>query len=295
MNLQALIETGPTAASGEDGRFSLAELEAVALAGRGFIAEALLDGVIARCAAAGAPVDVTVDGEAASVDLAPACAALAGWDGRVSAESTGAQVWREMVGSGLFTADDVYGAGGLWATDFDPADPVATPGGLADPEPEGDRVLQALATALVRLERAGVAPDAPLGALQHLQKGDVRHPVPGGQDAEGVMQIASWSSGASGTLLEDPGRGTVINSATDLTDRGYPVNYGNSYVLAVSFTPEGPQARALTVYSQAEHEGSPHFDDQTALAASGALRAVRFAEADIAADPALRSVTVTLP
>ena len=51
MNARYLVDTSATGPLGEDGRMTLAELEAAALSGRGIIAEELLEDVIARCEA----------------------------------------------------------------------------------------------------------------------------------------------------------------------------------------------------------------------------------------------------
>ena len=60
-------------------------------------------------------------------------------------------------------------------------------------------VLQALAQALVNLESAGFAPETALGDMQFLPRGTELYPFPGGPDLEGVIQIATYSGGASAT------------------------------------------------------------------------------------------------
>ncbi|HEX6418267.1 MAG TPA: penicillin acylase family protein, partial [Acidimicrobiales bacterium] len=108
--LDDLSAGGP---SGADGKFTLDELAEAALANRGFTARALLDEVVARCeAAAGTPVDLpaldppepggapgstTVPAPglpAASIDVAPACPVLDGWDGVYDLDRAGAVLWR---------------------------------------------------------------------------------------------------------------------------------------------------------------------------------------------------------
>ena len=296
MNLRYLSEAGPDTEDGADDRFSLSELEAAALSGRGIFAEELLAPIRARCAAHREEA-IPVDGVDEPVALGPACDALDGWDGRVRVESTGAALWREMLGGDLFSWDDLRDAGNLWAEPFDPTRPDDTPHSLADHTgpAEEDPILRALALALVRLEQAGIAPDAALGEVQFLPRGDARYPVPGGPDLEGVIQIATWSGGASGTLLDTPERGTVVHGTTDLTEDGYIVNYGNSWVMAVDMGGESPAARAILTYSQAEYPDSEHHSDQTAWYGSEqALRPIRFDEADILADPTLVEQILTM-
>ena len=296
MNLRYLSEVGPDTENGEDDRFDLDELEAAALSGRGIFSEALLRQLLDRCSAH-IELAIPVDGVPDPVPLRPACDALAGWDGRVRVESTGAGLFREVLGSGVFTWDDLRDEGLLWAEPFDPTRPLETPRGLARHvgEPEEDPILQALALALVRMEDAGFAPDTALGDMQFLPRGSTLHPFPGGPDLEGVIQIATYSGGASATLLPNPSRGRIVHDTTDLTEDGYIVNYGNSWVMAVDMGGESPDARAILTYSQAEYPDSPHHADQTVLyGTEQRMRAILFDEADILADPSLVEQTLTL-
>ena len=231
-----------------------------------------------------------VEGVEAPVPLRPACDALAGWDGWYE-ESTGAAVFREMLGSGVFERDVRASCGRA----LRPVEPARVSRGLPRPpaDPIDDPILQALAQALVNLESAGFAPETALGDMQFPPRGTIilpRRPRP-----EGVIQIATYSGGASATLLETPGRGTVTNGTTDLTEDGYIVNYGNSWVMAVDMAGDSPTAQAIMTYSQAEYPASEHHADQTDLyGAEQRLRPVLFDEADILADPALVEQVLTL-
>lgn len=274
MNARYLGQTGPDSASGADGLFDLAELEAAALGGRGILAEELRADVAARCAGA-PPVDV----DGTSVDISAACQALAGWDGTITLDQAGPAVWREFLGSGEFEWADLGDAGALMSVAFDPDDPVDTPTGLSPEAP----VLQALAKATQKLEAAGFTPDQPHGEVQFMRKDDEDLPVPGGNFREGVIAIAEYSSG-NATLLDVEPRGSVVNSSTGLTVDGYQVNYGNSFVLAVELDADGPDARAIMTYSQSDHATSPYFDDQTRIYGQGQLRDVQFTSDEIAAD-----------
>lgn len=300
MNARYLADVTPEGPSGEDGRLSLAELEAAALSGRGIIAEELLDDVVVRCEARrdGGPWSVEYGDETLSIELGPGCDALAGWHGRVTGDGTGAALWRELLGSGLFSYEALSDAGPLWAEPFDPSDPVDTPSGLAPVEVaavDEDPVLDALAIAIHNLDQVGAAPDVALEEIQFLPRGpdDAPVPFPGGQDYEGVIKIASYSGGASGTLLEVPTRAPTINSTSDLTEDGYLVNYGNSWVMAVDYVDAKPVARAVMTYSQSEVAGSPHHSDQSELYSSSTLRDVAFTEDQISA-ATIESLTVTL-
>jgi acyl-homoserine-lactone acylase len=296
MNNRFLIEIGPGTASGEDGRFSLDELEAAALSGRASLAEDLLTQLVDRCEDVTEPVSVSLDNQNRIVDIGPACTVLSSWDGRASVDSVGAHLWREFVGSELHELVDLGDQGALFADAFDPADPIRTPNQLVEPGPDGDLALEALAAAVYRLEEAGVALDAPLRDVQFTLRGEERFPRLGGNYIEGLISIATYD-GRNNTELPFVAQsevGEVINGSTGLTTGGYYVNSGNSWVMAMQFTDDGPEARAVMVYSQSENPESPHFADQTAIYAEERMRPVLFREEDILADPALEVVHLSL-
>lgn len=274
MNARYLSEDGPGSASGEDGLFTLAEVEAAALGGRGVLAEELRQAVVDRCT--GVTEVQTSEG---AVDISAACAALAAWDGTVTVDQAGPPVWRELLGSGLFTGQDLKDAGALMDVPFDPDDPVDTPTGLAAEAP----VLEALGLATLRLQQAGITPDQPLGEVQFMRKDDEDLPVPGGSFMEGVIAISEYSP-SNATLLPVEPHPETVNPETELTVEGYQHNYGNSFILAVQLGEGGPDARAVMTYSQSDDPRSPHFDDQTRLYGQGQMRDVAFTEEEIAAD-----------
>jgi acyl-homoserine-lactone acylase len=293
VNLLSASETGPDSFSGEDGLFDLDELLGAAVSGRAMMAEQLREAVVSRCTDA-APQTVTIDGTSHEVDLTEACATLSAWDGSATLDARGNVLWREFLGGGTWDTEDFEAQGDLWANDFDPDDPLNTPNTLAAaPKSGSDPVLTALATAVVLLDTAGVALDASLREVQYQIKGDERHAVMGGQQVEGVMAMAGWSS-TSNTAATRVERGDVVNSTTDLTEDGYPVNYGNSFILGVSFTSTGPVAKSVMTYSQSMDPDSSHFADQSALYANGGFKDVAYEEADILADPDLVTEELTL-
>ena len=280
MNARYLSEVG---AGGEDGRFSLAELQAATLGGRSILSDDLREAVVGVCEGV-----ETVELKEETVDVTAACEALAGWDGTVSTDQVGAAVWRELIGSGLFDFDDLKDAGALFEVAFDADDPVDTPRGLSPESP----VLEALAQAVVNLDAAGFSPDVTLGDVQFLRKDDRDIPILGGHDYEGVIAIATYSSGNATELAVEP-RASVINSTSDLTTDGYQVNYGNSFVMTVDMGTDSPTCEAIMTYSQSDDPSSPHFDDQTLLYSEGRLRPCLFTPEDIAADT-IESMVLTL-
>lgn len=288
-NARYLSETGPGSAAGEDGTFTLDEVKAAALSGRSVLAEDLRGDVVTRCLETGS---VDIDGE--TVDLTAACGALAAWDGTATLDARGGAVWREFIAA---LADDwgaFFTGEGLFEVPFDPDDPIGTPNTLsaAPPDAGDDKIAVALGNAVLRLREAGIEPDARLGDIQFMRKGDEDIGVLGGPDFEGTIAIATYSGG-NATLLPRIPRGDVIHGTSDLTTDGYQVNYGNSWVMAVEMTDAGPEAQAIMTYSQSEDPRSDHFADQTRLYGQGEMREIAFTDAEIDAQ-LIEQVTLTL-
>ena len=220
---------------------------------RHFGAELLLDDVLAIC-----------DGDEA---LAAACDVLRNWDRTANVDSAGMQVWTEF----WETARQIDH---LYAVPFDADDPVNTPRGIAaDNEDVRAAVRDALAAAQAKLEAAGIDLDAPWGDVQFAERNGERIPVPGGPGRHGMF--------------------SYIN--TGFTDgKGYtPIEHGNSYIQVVTWDDDGnPDARGILTYSQSPEADSPHYSDQTELYASGEWINLPFTEAEISADPNLRTLTL---
>jgi acyl-homoserine-lactone acylase len=62
--------------------------------------------------------------------------------------------------------------------------------------------------------------------------------------------------------------------------------------MAVELTPQGPRARTILAYSQSANPTSDHYRDQTVLFSRKRWVTGRFTEAEINADPNLRTQTV---
>lgn len=283
MNLHTLLEEGPQAAAGEDLKFTRDELKAALMSNRSLTSDLLLQAVIQRCSG----ID-TVILEGRPQDISGALSALRAFDGRFDASSVGAAVWREFLV--YFELADFEDAGLLFGEPFSLDDPVGTPRGISPaPAFQDDPIFQALATAARTLERSGFPLDAPLSALQKTYKAQVVLPISGGQAREGTINVANYSQGPvlNSSLMPETLPTTFYSAVSHLSELGYPVNYGTSFVMALEFTPQGPQADALLTYSQSDDQDSPYFTDQTELFSRGAWRPVRFSEADIQADPEL--------
>lgn len=278
MNATLLTEVSESGASGADGLFTLEELQGAVLSNRGMMAELLRDAVVERCEAT--PMF-------AEADLSSACAALRGWNMRLDLDAPGALMWREFVGD--FSSLDVLMEGStLWANDFDPDDPIATPNTLsaAPDDPAEDRVLEALAGALVRLEQAGLSPSSTLREGQFTRRGGMEIPIHGGGAREGTTNLIQYRVLKS-TLAPSVERAPELNAATNLTEEGYVVNYGTSFIMTLEFAEDGPRAQAFLTYGQSDDPDSPHHTDQTLLFSDKSWRDILFTEDAIMADPNL--------
>lgn len=274
MNLTLAMETGEGSSSGEDGLFSLDELERTAIGDmRGLMGELLRDQVVERCDGVG-----TVDLDETEVDIEEACSILAEWDLRYNVDSVGAFLWREFLSAWLDEA-----GGTAWAMAFDPDLPVTTPNTLG-PAGDSDPVLLGLARAILRIDSSGLDIAASLGEVQRATKGDETIPIGGGQWLDGTIAIAFYTYTGNYTLLPTTPPGDVVNSDTGLTTEGYIVNYGNSIVMALAFGDDGPEARAILTYSESPNESSDHFADQTRLYSEQRMRPVLYRQEDIEAD-----------
>ena len=281
MNLTMLTSVGPDAPSGEDGRFTLEELQGAMFSNQEMLERLLRDAVVERC---NTVTQVTYEGR--PVDIQDICNVIATWDGMANLDSVGAVAWREFIGD--FDSEDLVDAGDLFAVPFDPENPVNTPNTLARKR-KRDPVLQALAAAVTRLEQAGLAVDVTLRECQYTLKGEEAIPVHGGHGFEGLFNVVGFVDDPlyNSTLLPKVAQAEVVNDRTDLSTEGYLMNYGASFVMALEFTDAGPRAKALLTYSQSANSESPFYADQTRLYSEEIWRDIRFSEADIASDPAL--------
>lgn len=229
------------------------------------------------------------------VDLTPACQALAGWDGQYQLHSQGAHLMREFLANFRVPGHRAL-ANSLYATPFNRHDPLGSPAGIAPAlhSPNQDPVLLALASAMLRLQQAGIALNAPLSDVQYLIKAAQQAPlaIAGGYSYEGAFNMAEGVGGSRSTsklATVITGQGRPDSPLLKLTDdnlraEAYRLNYGSSFVMALQFTDTGPQAEMLLAYSQSHDPESAHFADQTALFSQQQWRPMRFTAADIAAD-----------
>lgn len=173
-----------------------------------------------------------------------ACQALAKWDRSATLSS----------GVGLFYFEgfmqQLAKTPALWAQPFDPARPLLTPRGLKiDDAAASAQIGAALEQAVKAVAAAGIAPDATLGKVQGVQRGDTWIPIPGGAGRLGVYNAIE-------SVPDGKGRRNVVS--------------GTSYLQVVSFDgAAGPRAWTLLSYSQSTDPASPYFRNQTEQFARG--------------------------
>jgi acyl-homoserine-lactone acylase len=217
-------------------------------------------------AAAGA--NAAESAAANTVELHQACKVLAAWDNTAAANAVGATLWDELWRR-LITIPPAQ----LYAVAFDPAHPLTTPAGIAaDPA----TLAAALHDAVVALQKAGIAIDAPRSAALYVERNDERIPLFGGCDAGGYF--------------------TAACAAHPFDARAYSMNVnpsGDTYLQIVSFAGDQVLARTLLASSESGDPASPHYADATRDYAAQRWLSIPFSEASIASDPALRVRTLS--
>jgi len=244
----------------ESNRFDARRLQDLLFSHRNYAAELLLDDVLGICQRE--PKQVVVD--EITVDVSKTCKVLAAWDREQDVESRGAQIWTEF----WPVVDDTPD---LWTVPFDVEDPVHTPRGINAADARVRKaVMRALAEATRKLDDARIPLDAPWGEVQYTQNGGEKIGIPGGAHPGTFSNI---------TALLAPGEGYT------------PILSGNSWMQVVTWTDAGEvDARGLLSYSQSEEPDSPYVVDQTRLYARKQWLKLPFIEAEIAADPQLRTL-----
>ncbi|HSF78161.1 MAG TPA: penicillin acylase family protein, partial [Steroidobacteraceae bacterium] len=117
---------------------------------------------------------------------------------------------------------------------------------------------------------------APWGTVQFDVRNGEPIPIHGGSGGSGVYNAIS-----PGSLI--PGVGYT------------PIFAGSSYIQAVSFTPQGPDARAIVTYSQSTDPENPHYADMTRLFSQSGWVKLPFKEGDIRRDPELVVIKLNAP
>ena len=253
--------------NGTDGlpgkKMSMAQLQSIVLNNKVFTADLAMGAVTALCS--GDKAMTASDGT--SLDASGACALLASWDRSANLDANMGYVY--------FTGfwDRIGTGSAVWNQPFNPADPVNTPNGLNVGDPARVAALRAaLATSVLDANRRGVAPAAKWGELQSALRGAKKIGIHGGNGKYGVYNAITSTLAADGTRA---------------------VTHGTSYIQTVMFDSAGPQAHAMLSYSQSSDPASPHVADQTERFAQKAWVVQPFTEAQIKADPAYKTSSVS--
>ncbi|WP_426505302.1 penicillin acylase family protein [Dactylosporangium sp. McL0621] len=259
-------------------KFDLAGLGTTILSGDSYTASQVAAYAVTACQARG-HTPVVVDGTA--VDVSAGCAVLAAWDKLFELSSRGAVLWRETVGA-VVAADPgaLNEAGPLFGVPFNPADPTRTPRG-APASPDG--LLAGLARGMQRMRAVGLALNVPMSQVQYTIKNGQKIPVPGSTENVGIANMAQYQP-APGSSLEpfmDPG---TFVPGSDLTNKGYVVNYGTSFLLTLAYTSSGPSAKCILTFGESGDHTSPHYTDQTQLYSQKRLRDCSYSTTAINAD-----------
>jgi acyl-homoserine-lactone acylase len=273
MNMELLRPDSPLGYAGEDGPFSIAEAQAALFGNDSLTANLLLPELLAACRES---PERDVDG--ASVNLTDACEVLEAWDRKLNLDSRGAVLFREWLTR--YPYNETYLGRELFAEPFDPEQPRSTPRGLADT----GIALDKLAEAVLLLQGAGIALDAPLGEHQIGHRMTEKYAVHGGNRHEGIANL-QMSTRRDDNPTDTPiftGSDEFVGDSESLSKSGYNVVHGSSFIMTLAFTEEGPQAEAILSYSQSGDPGSAHFSDQTVLYRDKRWRKILFKPEEIA-------------
>lgn len=259
-------------------------LEETLLDNSAYLADIVLDDLVAYCAANSGPV-TTAQG---TVDITAGCAALGMWDKRMNKDSVGAVLFREFA--------QRFDANPQWVVPFDRTKPTTTPHTLKT----NSTVLQQLAQAVHTVESAGFAVDAPLGDVQFVERSNpdgtpsgVRLPWAGANNIEGGFNVFRSQGKDDGTIL--PRHIYPSLPGSQLSNQGYHITSGSSWMFVMRFTDDGPEGRGLITYSQSFNPLSPYFLDQTEFySQEPRLAPIWWHEADIA-EHTIRAVDLTAP
>jgi acyl-homoserine-lactone acylase len=236
LRTRSALQEIPRRLAGTDGlpgnKMGIDEVRGVILADHNFAGYLVRNDLIAACNAAGASL---------AAELREGCDVLARWDGTSTAASQGAPLFREF----WRKAKDIPA---VWRVPFDPAKPVETPAGLnMANEKVAAAVFKALSDAVGIVKAAGYPVDVALGDAQYRDVRGQRVPIHGGDEFEGVLN-----------KVESQGQ-------PKLEAGGYRINYGSSYIQAVTFDARGPVAYGLLTFGQSSNPASPFAYDQLPL------------------------------
>ena len=105
--------------------------------------------------------------------------------------------------------------------------------------------------------------------------------------------MVSSGAGAATTTQDQPEVPDSLVDGSTLTPDGYPIAHGTSFLMAVHFTDDGPDARTILTYGQVGDPELPAFLPGMKAFAAKDWKQVRFTRADILEDPGLEVTEVS--
>lgn len=253
--------------------FTIPTLQRMWEGDQSYLAQQVLKDLVADCEAN--PLQTASNGQ--SVNLMPACEALAGYDGTGKLNAHGGwlfDVWQSTDTDRAF-----------YSVAFNPAQPLTTPAGL-NTGPNATP-LKWLADAVLNLQAHHVALNASFGQVQYAPQSR-RIPIPGcpGEGAGqgmGCFNAIYSPNGTAGTA--GPVNGGPYGQ----------VNDGSSLVMTTQLNPGGPVSEGILTYSQATDPTSPWYDNMTKLYSRGRWVKLPYTASALAADHPRPTVTLTAP
>jgi len=197
----------------------------------------------------------------ARTDLAAACTVLRDWNRKEQLDAKGALLFREFYARMGEMKD-----ASLWRVPYDPADPLNTPSGF---NTANTAAYDKLADTVAYFGTIGFALDETPGARQVIVRNGKPLVIPGGR-----YTFNNWRGQPANGKFSDPA-------------------YGNSYMQFVTFDDDGPVAEGMLTYSQSTHASSDHYADLTELYTQRQWAKLPYTEAQISADPNLRTVRIS--
>ena len=256
--------------AGTDGlgppKFTIGSLQAMWEGNDSLLAQLVLPSLVSACEAT--PSAKASDGT--TVDLTTACTALAGYKGTGNLDDKGGWLFSEW--AAFAPSETTTGPTGFWSDAFDATQPLTTPSKLNTANP---KILTALADAVENLQHHHVSLDASLGQVQHVTRLRTTIPIPGCSTCYSAIDAYD-------------GQNALYNGFS------YgQVDYGNSMVLTVELTADGPVAQGILTYSEATNPESPLYDNMTKLYSQKRWVPLAFTSAQLARGHGFSRTVVT--
>lgn len=235
-----------------DGKVTPQEALDVVLDNRNYAAETWLADILRVCSGTDLPAEAQ-----------RGCSILAKWDRRNDSGSSGALLFGELW-------QRIGEAPGLFATPSASAKPFDAQPLVATAE-VNQKVVAALADTVKALEALKLTGAEPWGQILAARTGSgEKIPLHGGSAEQGVLNV-----------LEGGGLGA---------DGYAQITSGTDYLLQVYWEGGKVVANAVLAHGQSDDPASPHYSDQLGLLSRKQLVRLPFAQADILADPQLKTL-----